>query len=202
MYDALGSWRVGYESCLGVPDYISWKDLQMSYCSAASPQLAVPQSGKLTWQCHTAERRGGLCLFPVPCSWLFSRCDQRLPTPALTGSYRSPFCASSTYSASRKLFLLKKVTSGQWIFFHRRWAVGSACCGHETVVSVTLLPDPRLTAAPCRIAQESPGRRRAANALFVSQWTLWNVKLCTVAEEKSLSGFLNTDWPRLWGKER
>lgn len=67
-YDTLGSWWVRYKPCLGVPDYISWEVLQMSYCSAASPQPAVSQAGKLMWQCSAAERRRDLCLLPIPWS--------------------------------------------------------------------------------------------------------------------------------------
>lgn len=49
MYDALGSWWARYKSCLGVLDYTSWKVLQLSYCSTASPQPVVSQAWMLMW---------------------------------------------------------------------------------------------------------------------------------------------------------
>lgn len=98
MYDALGSWWVRYESCLGVLDCTSWKVLQMSYCSSASPQPVVSQVWMLMWQCSAAER-SGLCafsLFPGPgfSHPLLSRVTH---TYTDRDSYWSISCASSAY---------------------------------------------------------------------------------------------------------
>lgn len=172
MYDALGSWWVRYESCSGVAGYISWKVLQMSYCSAASPQPAVSQAGQLMWQCSAAERRGVWCLFPIPPSWLFSRCaQQNCPLLHWLWFILEPFpCQFNLLSQQKTIIFAEKdnckgvnfLPSEVSCWISSLWSWNCGLCH----IAARPWADRGDGAAARWIAQQSPGRRKAADALL------------------------------------
>lgn len=98
-----------------------------------------------------------LCLSPVPHSWLFSHCAQE---SCLLVHQLCFFIGHSLGSfwltkPAENCFWWKKIMTRKRLFFHQRWAVGSADCAHEAVVSATSLLGQRLTAETMQLLAQS-----------------------------------------------
>lgn len=129
----------------------------MSYCSTAGPQSAVSQAWMLMWQCSAAERSGvyAFSLFPGPnfshplfssypfLHWLWLLLKHFLCQFRILSQHKTDYFAETDY--------LKGMN-----FYFQRWALGSTCCGHEAVVSVTALLDLRLTVEAVKLFAELP----------------------------------------------
>lgn len=202
MYDALGSWWVRYKSCMGVPDYISWKVLQMSYCSTASPQPAVSQAGKPTWECSVAERRGFWCLFPVLWSWLFScRAQQSCPhLHWLLFLLELFFCHFNLLSQQKTILFAEKDCCKGANFLPSEVSCRMSSLWPWNCGLCHTAPRPQVDCGDCSFSLNHPRtswQKESSWCSFVSQWVLLSVKLWKVEEEKSLAAFLNADWPCL-----
>lgn len=110
----------------------------------------------VTVQCCWKE--WGLCLFPIPWSWLFSSSAQEsYPLLHWLWFLLEHFLFQFTTLNQHKTGYFAETDYPKGMNFHlQRWALGSACCGHEAVISVTSLLDLRLTVEAVKLFAALP----------------------------------------------
>lgn len=129
---------------------------ELLLCSKSSACGFTSMDANVTMQCCWKE--WGLCLFPVPSSWLFSpSAQQSYPLLHWLWVLLEHFLCQFSILNQYKTGYVAETDNPKGMNFHlQRWALGSAHGGREAVGSVTSLLDLRLTLEAVKLLAELP----------------------------------------------